>query len=61
MILTSRNKHFFYKKRQERIYWLNIIILLFITKTADNPSFPRCWRYGQMVFATNLTIKSFNY
>ncbi|WP_434475532.1 hypothetical protein, partial [Escherichia coli] len=22
--------------------------------------FPGSWRYGQMVFATNLTIKSFN-
>ncbi len=40
MYPSLRNKHFFTKKRQERIYWVNIIILLFITKTADNPSFP---------------------
>ncbi|EFN5255717.1 class B acid phosphatase, partial [Escherichia coli] len=32
----------FYTKKDRNVFTgLNIIILLFITKTADNPSFPR--------------------
>lgn len=40
MYPSLRNKHFFTKNDRNVFTGLNIIILLFITKTADNPSFP---------------------